>query len=108
MVFESVPEVTLKARRAGKLALIVPVMILTVGRCVAMMRWIPTARASWAIRAIGVSMSLPAVMMRSANSSMITTMYGMYLWPSSGLSRRSQNLRLYSVTCRTCADLSSS
>ena len=38
-------EVTLNAILAGKLALMVPVMILVVGRCVAITMWIPTARA---------------------------------------------------------------
>ena len=74
MVRESIFDNTLKAIRAGKFALIIPVMTFTDGRCVATMRWIPMARASCAIRAIGCSTSLPAVMMRSANSSMSTTM----------------------------------
>ncbi len=73
MVRESIMLVTRNAIRAGKLALITPVMILVVGRWVAIIRWIPTARASCAKRAIGVSISRPAVMMRSANSSTITT-----------------------------------
>ena len=76
MVFESIPALTLKAIRAGKLALILPVMIVVVGRWVAITMWIPTARANWAIRAMGSSISLPAVMIRSPNSSMITTIYG--------------------------------
>jgi len=37
-----------KEMRVGKLALIVPVMTSTDGRCVAMMRWMPAARAIWA------------------------------------------------------------
>ena len=74
IVRESTIDVTRKAIRAGKLALITPVMMLVVGRCVAITRWMPTARANCAIRAIGVSISRPAVMIRSANSSMITTM----------------------------------
>ena len=69
-------EVTLNAIRAGKLALIVPVMIFVVGRCVAMTMCIPTARANWAIRAMGSSTSLPAVIIKSPNSSMMTTIYG--------------------------------
>ncbi len=62
--------------RVGKLALITPVMMLTEGRWVAMTAWMPTARASWAIRAREVSTSALAVIMMSANSSMMTTMKG--------------------------------
>ena len=76
MVLESMAEVTLKAIRPGKFALMLPVMMLVVGRWVAMIMWMPTARASWAMRAIGSSTSLPAVMIKSPNSSIITTMYG--------------------------------
>jgi hypothetical protein len=43
-------EVTWKEMRVGKLALIVPVMTSTEGRCVAMMTWMPAARAIWARR----------------------------------------------------------
>ena len=74
MVRESTIADTRKAIRAGKLALMVPVMMFVVGRCVAMIMWMPTARASWAMRAMGSSTSLPAVMMRSPNSSITTTM----------------------------------
>ena len=44
MVRESIMAATRKATRAGKFALMVPVMIFVVGRWVAMMAWIPTAR----------------------------------------------------------------
>ena len=54
MTLESVAEATAKARRAGTLALITPVMTLTDGRWVAMTRWMPTARAIWAMRQIDV------------------------------------------------------
>ena len=57
--------------RVGKFALIVPVMTSTEGRCVAMMRWMPAARAICASRWIAPSMSLPATIMRSAISSTI-------------------------------------
>ena len=73
MVRESICDITLNAIRPGKFALIVPVMILVVGRWVAIIMCIPTARAFWAIRAIGSSISLPAVMIRSPYSSMMTT-----------------------------------
>ena len=76
IVRESIIEATLNAMRAGKFALMTPVMMFVEGRCVAIIMWMPTARASWAMRAIGVSTSLPAVMIRSANSSTTTTMYG--------------------------------
>ena len=63
-----------EATREGRLALITPVITFTEGRCVAMMRWIPAARASWARRAILVSISAGATIMRSASSSIIATM----------------------------------
>ena len=44
---ESVELDTAKARRAGTLALMRPVMTLTDGRWVAITRWMPTARAIW-------------------------------------------------------------
>src|SRR5690606_29142551 len=64
---------TRKAKRAGKLALMVPVIIFTDGRWVAITKCMPTARASCARRAIGVSTSLPAVIIKSANSSTTRT-----------------------------------
>ena len=45
IVRESIICITRKAMRAGKLALMPPVMTFTSGRCVAMIRWMPTARA---------------------------------------------------------------
>ena len=42
--------VTLTATRLGTFALITPVMTSTDGRCVAIIKWIPTARALWAMR----------------------------------------------------------
>ena len=53
-----------------------PVMTSTDGRWVARMRWIPTARAICASRAIDSSTSLLATIIRSASSSMTTTMKG--------------------------------
>ncbi len=72
-VRESVFEATWKAMRDGKFALITPVMTSTEGRWVASTRWIPTARAIWARRAIGSSISAGTVSMRSASSSITTT-----------------------------------
>src|SRR5277367_3231761 len=45
MVRLSILEVTWKLIRVGKLALMVPVITSTEGRCVAMIRWMPAARA---------------------------------------------------------------
>ncbi len=45
MVRLSILDATLKLMRVGKLALMVPVTMSTDGRCVAMMRWMPAARA---------------------------------------------------------------
>ena len=50
-----------------------PVMTSTDGRWVASTRWMPTARAICARRAIGSSISAGAVSMRSASSSITTT-----------------------------------
>ena len=50
MTRESVSDDTAKAMRAGTLALMTPVITFTDGRWVATMRWMPTARAFWAIR----------------------------------------------------------
>ena len=58
------------------LALMTPVMTLTVGRCVAMTRWMPTARAIWAMRVIESSTSRAATIMRSLSSSTTTRMNG--------------------------------
>ena len=79
-----------------------------VGRCVAITMCMPTARASCAIRAIGNSISLPAVIIKSPNSSITTTMYGMNLCPFCGLSCRSLNFLLYSLILRAPAIFSRS
>ena len=62
--------------RVGRLALMTPVMTSTDGRCVAMIRWMPAARAFCASRWIRNSTSLPAVIIRSASSSTTTTICG--------------------------------
>ena len=49
-----------------------PVITLTDGRCVAITRWMPTARAIWAMRQIDSSTSRAATIIRSFSSS--TTM----------------------------------
>ena len=67
---------TAKAMRAGMLALMTPVMTFTLGRWVATIRWMPTARAFWAIRVIESSTSRAATIMRSLSSSTTTTMKG--------------------------------
>jgi len=66
-------EATRKAMRLGKLALMRPVITLTEGRCVAITRWMPTARAFWASIASGPSTSPCTVIMRSASSSISST-----------------------------------
>ena len=73
MVPESCREATWKLMRAGKFALITPVTTSVEGRCVATMRWMPAARAICARRAMYVSTSREATIMRSASSSMMRT-----------------------------------
>ena len=73
---ESILLVTWKLMRVGRFALITPVMTSTDGRWVAMIRWMPAARAFCASRWIRNSTSLPAVIIRSASSSTITTICG--------------------------------
>ena len=51
-------------------------MTFTDGRWVAMTRWMPTARAIWASRAIDSSTSRAATIIRSASSSIATRMNG--------------------------------
>ena len=67
---------TMKAMRVGRLALIRPVITLVLGRCVARMMWMPTARLLAARRVMDVSTSLAAVIIRSASSSTMITMNG--------------------------------
>ena len=61
------------------LALITPVMTFTDGRWVAITRWMPTARAICAMRAIDSSTSRAATIIRSASSSTTTSTNGR-LW----------------------------
>ena len=76
IVRESIFDDTRNEMRDGRFALIRPVMTSTDGRCVARIRWMPTARAICASRAIDSSTSLLATIIRSASSSMTTTMKG--------------------------------
>ena len=78
IVRESTPLDTAKAIREGMLALISPVMTLTEGRWVAITRWIPQARASWARRQIASSTSPGATIIRSASSSTMITIWGSF------------------------------
>ena len=55
------------------MALIRPVITFTDGRWVAMIRWIPAARANWARRQIASSTSPDATIIKSANSSTLMT-----------------------------------
>ena len=56
--------------------MIVPVMMSTVGRCVAMIMWMPVARASCVSFWICGSISCCAISIRSASSSIMITQYG--------------------------------
>ena len=78
IVRESTNAATLKAMRVGRLALMRPVMTSVEGRWVARTRWMPAARAFWAMRATEVSMSFAATIMRSAISSMTQTTQGSF------------------------------
>ena len=72
MVRESWRLAVAKEMRQGKFALMVPVSTSTDGLWVATIRWMPTARAIWASRAIEVSTSEEETI-RSASSSITTT-----------------------------------
>ena len=82
IVRESIFDEQRNEMRAGRFALMRPVMTSTDGRCVARIRWMPTARAICARRAIDSSTSLLATIIRSASSSMTTTMKGSVLGAS--------------------------
>ena len=71
---ESVWLDTAKAMRDGTLALIIPVITSTRGLCVASTRWMPTARDFWASRMIASSTSAGETIIRSASSSITTSM----------------------------------
>ena len=71
-------EATEKAILEGILAFIKPVITFAEGRWVAMIRCIPAARPIWAMRQMESSTSLAATIMRSASSSMMTTMEGSF------------------------------
>ena len=71
---ESARLLTENAIRLGTLALITPVITSTDGRCVAIMRWMPTARAICAMRQMLASTSRAATIMRSLSSSTTITM----------------------------------
>ena len=58
------------------LALMTPVITFTDGRCVAITRWMPTARAICAMRQIESSTSRAATIMRSDSSSITMRMNG--------------------------------
>ena len=74
---DSIAEATAKAIREGIFAFIRPVMTSDEGRWVATIRWMPAARPIWATRQIDSSTSLAATSIRSASSSMTTTIWGM-------------------------------
>ena len=74
IVRESVRDETWNEMRAGKFALMTPVSTSTLGRCVASTRWMPAARAICASRCSDSSTSFAQTTIRSASSSMTTTM----------------------------------
>ena len=76
MVRLSILLLTWKAMRVGMFALIKPVITSTLGRWVASIKWIPAARAFCAKRAISSSIFLPTTIIRSASSSITTTICG--------------------------------
>ncbi len=95
----------ISAMRLGMLALISPVTTSTLGRWVATTRWMPTARAIWAMRQIASSTARGATIIRSASSSITTTMYGMCWysssWPTGSRSVPSRRPSSYPSMSRT-------
>ena len=83
---ESREDATASAILEGMLAFIRPVMTSEEGRWVAMTRCIPAARPICATRQMASSTSLAAAIIRSASSSINTTIFGLCS-PSSGLAR---------------------
>ena len=67
---------TANAICVGMLLLMMPVMTSDDGLCVARIRWMPQNLATAVMRLMEVSSSLPTASIRSANSSMMTMMYG--------------------------------
>ena len=78
IVLESTFDETWKEILLGKFDLINPVITSTDGRCVAKTKCIPTALAFWANLVIGSSIAFPEVIIKSANSSIRTTIYGTF------------------------------
>ena len=78
MVRLSTPLVTANAIRLGIFALMRPVITLTEGLCVAIIRCIPAALASCASLHIASSTSFDATIIRSASSSTIMTICGIF------------------------------
>ena len=85
MIRDSREEATAKAMREGILAFMRPVMTSEEGRWVAMIRWTPAARPIWAMRQMDSSTSFAATSIKSASSSMTTTIWGS-LFPSPSFS----------------------
>ena len=79
IVRESTPLDTAKAALLGIFALISPVITSTLGRWVAIIRWMPQALASWARRQMDSSTSPGHTIIRSASSSTIMTIWGSLL-----------------------------
>ena len=105
MVRESTRVATRKLMRAGKLALMRPVMTSTLGRCVANTKCMPTARAICARRVTDSSTLRPSIIMRSANSSIRIRMCGSDFNSSAGASSSNRlrgccsSLRSFLLNC---------
>ena len=78
IVLESTWDLNANEILLGKLAFINPVTISVDGLWVATTRWIPTALAFWAILTIDSSTPPETVIIKSANSSMIITINGIF------------------------------
>ena len=78
IVRESVCEETANAIRDGILAFTMPVITSTEGRCVASIRCIPAALAFCARRRIASSTSTLATIIKSASSSIMITINGIF------------------------------
>ena len=97
IVRESALLATWKAIRAVMLFFMTPVMTSTEGRCVAIIRCIPTARALAVSRLMELSTSRLATIIRSPSSSMTITIFG-----SGSTSLSFSATALYSSMWTTC------
>ena len=85
IVLESICDLSANDILLGRLAFIIPVITSVDGLCVATTRCIPTALAFCAILAIDSSTLPAATIIRSASSSIIIIMNGIFSMPPSSL-----------------------